>query len=72
LHVDVGEKKAAVEGMLKLVKGGKAEAANNTSEHQPNESGQAHSQAHAPAIRHIGSAAAVVAEETARNSGLLA
>jgi hypothetical protein len=32
-HVDIGEKKAAVEGMLRLVKGGKAEAANDTSKH---------------------------------------
>lgn len=40
-HVDVGEKKAAVEGMLKLVKGGKAEAANDTSKHTQDDSKQA-------------------------------
>jgi integrase len=41
-HVDVGEKKAAVEGMLKLVQGGKAEAANDTRQHQQVESEKAH------------------------------
>jgi integrase len=57
-HVDTGEKKAAVEGMLKLVQGGKVEAANDTRKHQGGDSGQAHSQAHAPVIRHIESGAA--------------
>jgi hypothetical protein len=33
-HVDVGEKKAAVEGMLKLVKSRKAGTPNDTREHQ--------------------------------------
>ena len=37
-HVDVGEKKAAVEGMLRLVKGGKAEAANDTAKHAQGDS----------------------------------
>jgi hypothetical protein len=40
-----------VEGMLKLVQGGKVEAANDTRKHQGGDSGQAHSQAHAPVIR---------------------
>jgi hypothetical protein len=40
-HVDVGEKKAAVEGMLRLVKGGKAEAANDTNTPQQDDSKQA-------------------------------
>jgi hypothetical protein len=43
-HVDVGEKKAAVEGMLKLVQGGsseKAGTANDTREHQQDASKRA-------------------------------
>src|SRR3954468_13111991 len=68
-HVDVGEKKAAVEGMLKLVKGGKAESENETKKHQLAESRQAHFQAHAPQNRHIGAESAARAGETARLPG---
>ena len=44
-HVDVGEKKAVVEGMLRLVKGGKAEAANDTAKHAQGDSKHALSSA---------------------------
>jgi hypothetical protein len=70
-HVDVGEKKAAVEGMLNLVRGGKAEAANDTREHQQVESEEAHFQAHAPVIRHIGGDAALEAKKRPGHSGQL-
>jgi integrase len=70
-HVDVGEKKAAVEGMLKLVQGGRAEAANDTRKHQQVESGQAHFQAHAPVTRHIEGDAAPRDEKKPGISGQL-
>lgn len=71
-HVDVGEKKAAVEGMLKLVRGARAEAANETRKHQQIESGQAHSQAHAAVLRHIEGDAAPENEKKPGVSGRLA
>ena len=53
-HVDVGEKKAAVEGMLKLVRGANAQAGSDTRTHQQVASEKAHFQAHHPVTRHIG------------------